>query len=263
MLLTIGQLARHCGVSVRAIRHYHQRGLLAEPARDASGYRRYGAQAVMDLIRIRTLAEAGVPLAQVARLIDADQQGFAAAITEIDDALHRQISDLQRRRRQLTDLMAGDRLVLPAEVADLLAELRELGVSDWSVGVERDGWILLAALSPDVVQAWAAEKLAALRDTEFRRLYLACDEARSLDPADPRLAELAAWMARWAADRRSAGVGGPQPVPDDTAGVSLVETLMTAQFAEASPAWRRLGELSRAGLTPAARVGLSDIQTQR
>ena len=50
-------------MTIRTIRHYHQRGLLAEPARDASGYRRYEAQAVIDLIRIRTLADAGVPLA--------------------------------------------------------------------------------------------------------------------------------------------------------------------------------------------------------
>jgi hypothetical protein len=39
-MLTIGQLAAYTGVTVRAIRHYHQRGLLAEPGRDASGYRR-------------------------------------------------------------------------------------------------------------------------------------------------------------------------------------------------------------------------------
>ena len=54
--LTIGQLAAHVGVTIRAIRHYHACGLLAEPARDASGYRRYGAQAVVDLVRIKTLA---------------------------------------------------------------------------------------------------------------------------------------------------------------------------------------------------------------
>lgn len=39
-MLTTGQLAAYTGVTVRAVRHYHQRGLLAEPARDASGYRR-------------------------------------------------------------------------------------------------------------------------------------------------------------------------------------------------------------------------------
>ena len=44
-MLTIGQLASYTGVTVRAVRHYHQIGLLPEPDRDASGYRRYGATA--------------------------------------------------------------------------------------------------------------------------------------------------------------------------------------------------------------------------
>ncbi len=41
-MLTIGQLAAYAGVTVRAVRHYHQVGLLPEPERDASGYRRGG-----------------------------------------------------------------------------------------------------------------------------------------------------------------------------------------------------------------------------
>ena len=64
-MLTISQLASYAGVSVRAVRHYHAIGLLPEPKRDHSGYRRYDAAAVVELIRIRTLAEAGVPLARV------------------------------------------------------------------------------------------------------------------------------------------------------------------------------------------------------
>ena len=67
--LTIGQLAEYVGVTVRAIRHYHQRGLLPEPPRDESGYRRYGAQAVLDLVRIKILSEAGVPLSRIDELL--------------------------------------------------------------------------------------------------------------------------------------------------------------------------------------------------
>ncbi|WP_425302036.1 MerR family DNA-binding transcriptional regulator [Nocardia farcinica] len=52
-MLTIGELAAHAGVTVR---HNHAKGLLAEPERDHSGYRRYPAAAVVELIRIRTLA---------------------------------------------------------------------------------------------------------------------------------------------------------------------------------------------------------------
>ena len=63
-MLTIGQLAAYAGVTVRAVRHYHHIGLLPEPERDASGYRRYGATAVVSLIKIRTLASAGVLGAQ-------------------------------------------------------------------------------------------------------------------------------------------------------------------------------------------------------
>ena len=57
-MLSISQLAEYAGTTVRAIRHYHRIGLLAEPPRDASGYRTYGAQAVVDLKRIRVLADA-------------------------------------------------------------------------------------------------------------------------------------------------------------------------------------------------------------
>jgi DNA-binding transcriptional MerR regulator len=38
-MLTISRLAAYAGVTVRALRHYHQIGLLPEPERDHSGYR--------------------------------------------------------------------------------------------------------------------------------------------------------------------------------------------------------------------------------
>ena len=62
--LTIGQLAQYAGVTIKAVRHYHRRGLLPEPWRDASGYRRYTAEDAIALVKIKTLAEASVPLAR-------------------------------------------------------------------------------------------------------------------------------------------------------------------------------------------------------
>src|SRR3954468_19644852 len=86
-VLTIKQLADYVGVTVRAVRHYHARGLLPEPERDGSGYRRYDATAVVELIRIRTLADAGVPLSRVQELLTADEAEFIAAIEDIDRRL--------------------------------------------------------------------------------------------------------------------------------------------------------------------------------
>jgi DNA-binding transcriptional MerR regulator len=239
-MLTIGQLADYVGVTVRAVRHYHQRGLLPEPERDASGYRRYGAQAVVDLIRIKTLADAGVPLARIEALLGAEPEQFAQGIARIDRALRTRIRDLQRQRRRIAELAAGDRLFLPDEVADLLDELRRLGVSQRAVDMERDGWILLAARSAGLATEWAQDKRAALADPEFRRLYLAIDQAFDWDPADPRLGELADAMVAFAARRRP-GPAGARTLDDPVA-----VDLLSSQPGGTSPAWDRLTRLASA-----------------
>src|SRR5437868_7955917 len=117
-MITISQLANFAGVTVKAVRHYHQRGLLAEPPRDASGYRRYSAQHAIALVKIKTLAEAGVPLARIKELLAADPDRFAAAIAEIDRHLRERADELLRTRERIAHLNAGDRLFVSAEVAD-------------------------------------------------------------------------------------------------------------------------------------------------
>src|SRR6516164_8569921 len=92
--LTIGELAAYGGVTIKAIRHYHQRGLLDEPPRDSSGYRRYSAEHAIKLVKIKTLAEAGVPLARIRELLAADPDQFAAAIAEIDRSLQERAEGL-------------------------------------------------------------------------------------------------------------------------------------------------------------------------
>ena len=238
-MLTIGQLADYVGVTVRAVRHYHQRGLLPEPERDASGYRRYGAQAVVDLIRIKTLADAGVPLARIQALLVAEPEQFTQGIVQIDQALRRRIRDLEQQRRRIAELAAGDRLFLPGEVVGLLDELRRLGVSQRAVDMERDGWILLSARSPGRAAEMAIQKRSSLADPEFVRLYLACDQVFGWDPDDPRVDELADAMVAYGTahrpDHDQAGDRVDDPVALD---------LLSSQPSLASPAWDRLMQLT-------------------
>jgi len=126
--ITIGQLADYAGVTIKAVRHYHKRGLLEEPPRDASGYRRYSARHAIDLVKIKTLADAGVPLARIKELLAADPDEFAAAIAEIDRKLQERAEELLRTRERIAHLNAGDRLFVSADVADYLDQLHELGV---------------------------------------------------------------------------------------------------------------------------------------
>ncbi len=146
-MLTIGQLARYAGVTARAVRHYHRIGLLPEPERDSSGYRSYDAAGVVRLIRIRTLASAGVPLARVQELLDASPEDFAAAIDEIDRGLRAEIRRLQENRKRIARLAAGESLALPPVVVGYLDRLRGLGVSERYIELERDSWIMLCRAS--------------------------------------------------------------------------------------------------------------------
>jgi DNA-binding transcriptional MerR regulator len=241
-MLTIGQLAEYVGVTVRAIRHYHQRGLLGEPARDASGYRRYGAPAVLDLLRIKTLSEAGVPLARIDELLAAGPEQLAASVTEIGAALQRQIREPQLRRRRIAGLVDGERMFLPPELVAFLDELRAAGVNEHTVQVERDGWILLMARYPQQALEWLVHKRADLADPEFRRLYRGYGEAADWDPADPRLEQLADAMASYVVRRYR----NEDDIPDMKIDDPTVAALLSSHFGDTtSPALERLNELTK------------------
>ncbi|MFI8292014.1 MerR family transcriptional regulator [Streptomyces sp. NPDC085614] len=241
-MLTIGQVGACLGVTVRAIRHYHQRGLLAEPERDASGYRRYGADAIVALVRIKTLSDAGVPLARIEELMGASPEGFATAVADIDSDLKEQIRDLNRRRRRIAELAAGEALFLPSEVVVLLDRLREVGLSPQTVRTERDTWILLVAQYPDQVAQWARQKQALFEDPAFQRLYLTADQAAGWDRDDPRLEGLADEVNAFGGLRTPDSEGAEPVLAID--GLVAV-TLMAAQTGRPVPAWERLIELCR------------------
>ncbi|MCX4631815.1 MULTISPECIES: MerR family transcriptional regulator [unclassified Streptomyces] len=241
-MLTIGQVAAHLGVTVRAVRHYHHRGLLPEPERDVSGYRRYGADAVVALVRIKTLSDAGVPLARIEELMGASPEQFSAAVSAIDDDLKGRIRELKRRRIRIAELSAGDALFLPEEVVVLLARLREIGLSPEAVRTERDTWILLAAQYPDQVPQWARQKQVLFEDPAFQRLYLTTDQAAGWDRDDPRLEALADEVNGFGG-LRTPDPDGAEPVLALDALVAV--TLMAARTGKPVPAWERLIELCR------------------
>ena len=238
-MITIGQLAAYAGVTIKAVRHYHQRGLLEEPPRDSSGYRRYNAQHAIDLVKIKTLAEAGVPLSRIKELLAANPDRFAAAINEIDRNLQERAKELRRTRERIARLSAGDRLFVSAEVADFLDRLSELGVSQRTVQSERDGWILMQSASPNQAAIWLADKRDALGDPEFRAIYLEYDAAFDWSPDDHRLNALAVRTERWFAKRHDSLKGREGSVLDPT-----LAQLVATSVGMSSPAWDRLAEIT-------------------
>ncbi|MEW1600111.1 MerR family transcriptional regulator [Streptomyces sp. NPDC093808] len=233
-MLTISQLAAYAGVTVRAVRHYHRIGLLPEPERDRSGYRIYDAAAVVRLIRIRTLADAGVPLARVQELLDAGPEEFAAGVQAIDKHLRAEIRRLHDTRKRLSRLAAGEHLALPRSVVDYLDRLRGLGVEERYIELERDAWIMIAAQVPHQIDALIAKKHEELDHPDMMRLYSLLSEALDWSTEDPRVVEVADVMERLMIRAVEAGETG-----DDAWDDQFVD-LLDSTTAESSPGAARL-----------------------
>ncbi len=257
-MLTISQLAAYADVTVRAVRHYHAKGLLPEPERDASGYRRYDAAAVVELVRIRTLAEAGVPLSRVRELLGAGDEEFAAAVEDIDRRLRAEIRERQRHRERIARLAAGDSLALPPEAVAYLGRLRELGIAQRMIDGERDAWIVVAAQLPQSMEAYIADKRAQIENPSVVEFYRELDDVIDWEPGDPRLPALADRLVSQLetaddADWDAFEDGG---ISDDLAGlldsmfvdqVPIARELMRLVEARGWTGWTRLRRVERPG----------------
>lgn len=67
--LRTGEVAARSGVNVQTLRYYERRGLLKEPDRRASGYRRYPQDAVQLIRFIKRAQELGFTLTEIEDLL--------------------------------------------------------------------------------------------------------------------------------------------------------------------------------------------------
>lgn len=189
--VTIGQAAAFVGITIKTVRHYHKLGLVTEPRRDSSGYRRYGSDDLLRLVQVRTLAAAGVPLAEIGPLLDADAALFASALVQVERQLDEHIAELTARRAMLHHLAGGDRALLPDRAVALLERMLGLGYSEDEVAATREGWVLARALVPEGFDDYLAQFEHALQDTRLIALTRRIAEAATWEADDPRIDRLA------------------------------------------------------------------------
>lgn len=238
-MITIGRLARYAGVTIKTIRVYHAKGLLPEPERDSSGYRRYTAQHAIDLIKIRTLADAGVPLARIRDLRAAPDADLRAALHDVDADLTARIRRLRQTQQRLRRLASGDADLLPPGVSAHLDQLRAYGFSRRWVTLQADLWILVFTTHPETAPELLHDQAEALTDPALRRVFLDYDHAYDLDPHDPFIEQLA--------DRIVSAIRARYD-PDHLPGQDIasdIPALIQRAVNASSPAWKRLDALIR------------------
>ena len=131
MTLTIGDVAKQAGVGVETIRFYERKGLIDQPSRPASGFRRYDDQMPRRIRFIRHAQDLGFTLREIRELLDlridpnvscADVKAKALAkVAEVEEKL----ASLARMREALvaiTKSCAGEGPTTECPILDALDE---------------------------------------------------------------------------------------------------------------------------------------------
>jgi DNA-binding transcriptional MerR regulator len=94
--LSVGEVARIFGISVRTLHHYDEVGLLVPQARSLAGYRLYSAADLERLATIVTYRRLGMPLDAIGEILAGD--------APLVDHLRRQQASVAERLNELADL---------------------------------------------------------------------------------------------------------------------------------------------------------------
>lgn len=123
MLLKVGELARHTGLTVRTLHHYDEIGLLTPSGRSESGYRLYSRDDVARLHGIQALRHLGLPLADIAGLLDGDGAAPGLILDQQIHALDQQVARASELRARLALMRDGLMIGLQPDMKDWLDTL--------------------------------------------------------------------------------------------------------------------------------------------
>lgn len=126
--LTIGQMARLNNVSERALRIYHEQGLLVPQIVDkANSYRYYSRTQSRRLNMILQMKSVGFSLKQIKDIIDNKNiLMLQAVLLEQIDAINGEISELQHKERRLREMLESCKSFLnPPSLHNIFAEYRQ------------------------------------------------------------------------------------------------------------------------------------------
>ncbi|MFC7895248.1 MerR family transcriptional regulator [Streptomyces sp. NPDC057381] len=231
-LMTIGELARATGLTVRTIRYWSDEGALPPVTRSTGGYRLYDAASVARLELIRTLRELGLGLDAVHRVLAGEETLAQVAAAHVS-ALDAQIRSLRVTRAVLstvarrgstakeTTLMNKLARLSAAErrriIDDFMAEVFE-GIDTADPDIRTRLRLAAADLpddpTPEQVDAWV-ELAELVQDPGFRATMRRMIESNAADRGADAPTSSSLWfvsrLVRLAGDALREGVAPDSP----------------------------------------------------
>ena len=123
MLLKVGELAKRSGLTVRALHHFDEIGLLKPSARSEAGYRLYNHGDVARLHGIQALRHLGLPLKEIGTMLAGDGRTLPMIVARQIRSLDHEIAQATELRGRLALMMDRFSAGAQPEMADWLASL--------------------------------------------------------------------------------------------------------------------------------------------
>ncbi|MFJ4225881.1 MerR family transcriptional regulator [Microbacterium sp. NPDC089695] len=124
------ELAERAGTTVNTIRHYHRLGLLEQPETEYNGYKQYEVHHLVSLLRIRRLADLGVPLSEI-HAVRAGADSTPQTLRALDAELEETIRRAERARADIAAILRDE---VPADTpAGFEAVAGRLSETDTSI----------------------------------------------------------------------------------------------------------------------------------
>jgi DNA-binding transcriptional MerR regulator len=190
-LLSVGRLARRAGLTPKALRHYDRIGLLRPEIVDEAGYRWYAPAQVAVARRIAVLRDVDLPLDEVRRCLESDEDTVQAVLHQHRRRLDARLTRLQRQTHVLFHLTTEG---LEFRMTDQTAE----AIDDRALGkaLFNATWTLL-------------EKEDRTREDDDTMLHMAHASRHHWGASNPPPQNLA--RGEWQCSRVYAVLGRPEP----------------------------------------------------
>ena len=192
-MYTVKEVAKLSGISVRALHHYHDIGLLVPAHVGENRYRYYGEPELLRLQQILFYRELGVPLSEIAQYLDDPDFDYVSALKNHRQALehqaqryHQLIETIDRTIQQLVGEIEMDPNKLyegfsPEKQAAYEQELIDRGGEDMKSSIATSQ-AHIGAMTEDEMSE-AMEKLAHLESALAEEMKKGVDaDSADLDP---------------------------------------------------------------------------------
>ena len=247
---TVSEVAAMAHVSVRTLHHYHEIGLLHPAYVGENGYRYYGREELLRLQQILLHRELGIPLAEIAAILDAPDFDRLATLRTQRDRIEQELARSAEMLRTIDRTIAeleGDRTMKDADLYS--------GIVDPQKQAEYEAW-LEQKYGPEVVerietsrtamanlsQAEIDDRMAELQEVEQGLAQAMRDGVAPASPAlDPLIERHRAWVgAAWGAPCPPSAYGGLADVyehPDFQARYETIEIGFADYLCAAMRSW--------------------------